>query len=110
VYDILKAMEEDLGEKISSLYVDGGASANNFLMQFQADILNVRVVRPKVIEVTALGAAYLAGLKVGYWRDIDDIRQNVGVERVFEPKMDQDTREKLLAGWKKCIAAAKGAI
>lgn len=110
VYDILKAMEEDLGEKISSLYVDGGASANNFLMQFQADILNVRVVRPKVIEVTALGAAYLAGLKVGYWRDIDDIRQNVGVERVFEPNMDQDTREKLLAGWKKCIAAAKGAI
>lgn len=109
VHDILRAMEEDLGSEIHSLFVDGGASANNFLMQFQADILGVNVVRPKVIEVTALGAAYLAGLQVGYWNDIDDIRQNVGVERVFEPKMASEIRDKLLAGWRKCIAAAKGA-
>ncbi|HEY8395827.1 MAG TPA: FGGY-family carbohydrate kinase, partial [Bacilli bacterium] len=109
VHDILRAMEEDLGSEIHSLFVDGGASANNFLMQFQADILGVNVVRPKVIEVTALGAAYLAGLQVGYWNDIDDIRQNVGVERVFEPKMASEIRDKLLAGWRKCIVAAKGA-
>ncbi|NLD25875.1 MAG: glycerol kinase GlpK, partial [Acholeplasmataceae bacterium] len=107
VHDILRAMEQDLGTSIKSLYVDGGASANNFLMQFQADILNVDVVRPRVIEVTALGTAYLAGLKVGYWESIDDIRNNVGIDRTFEPKMDSETRENLLSGWEKCIGAAK---
>ncbi|MDD3999450.1 MAG: glycerol kinase GlpK [Bacilli bacterium] len=109
VHDILRAMEEDLGYKINSLFVDGGASANNFLMQFQADILGVQVVRPKVIEVTALGAAYLAGLEVGYWQDIEDIRQNIGIERIFEPQMDVKKKEKLLSGWRKCINAAKQA-
>jgi len=110
VHDILRAMEEDLGGKIRSLFVDGGASANNFLMQFQSDILGVDVIRPKVIEVTALGAAYLAGLKVGYWRDVDDIRQNIGVERIFKPEMDAETKAKLLKGWNKCISAARGAL
>ncbi|MGI6767956.1 MAG: glycerol kinase GlpK [Bacilli bacterium] len=110
VHDILRAMEEDLGVKIRSLFVDGGASANNFLMQFQSDILGVDVIRPKVIEVTALGAAYLAGLKVGYWRDVDDIRQNIGVERIFKPEMDAETKAKLLKGWNKCISAARGAL
>jgi glycerol kinase len=107
VHDILRAMEEDLGIEINSLFVDGGASANNFLMQFQSDILGVKVVRPKVIEVTAMGAAYLAGLQVGYWRDIEDIQKNIGVERIFEPQMDEETKEHLLSGWTKCIAAAK---
>ena len=110
VHDILRAMEEDLGVKIGSLFVDGGASANNFLMQFQSDILGVDVIRPKVIEVTALGAAYLAGLKVGYWRDIDDIRKNIGVERIFKPEMDAEKKDKLLKGWNKCISAARGAL
>ena len=100
-------MEQDLGVDINCLYVDGGASANNFLMQFQSDILDVNVVRPRIIEVTALGAAYLAGLKVEYWKDIEDIRRNVGIDRIFKPKLDEKTREKLLDGWAKCLGAAK---
>jgi glycerol kinase len=107
VHDILKSMEQDLGVDINCLYVDGGASANNFLMQFQSDILDVNVVRPRIIEVTALGAAYLAGLKVEYWKDIEDIRRNVGIDRIFKPKLDEKTREKLLDGWAKCLGAAK---
>lgn len=107
VHDILKSMEQDLGVDINCLYVDGGASANNFLMQFQSDILDVNVVRPRTIEVTALGAAYLAGLKVEYWKDIEDIRRNVGIDRIFKPKLDEKTREKLLDGWAKCLGAAK---
>ncbi|HHZ17749.1 MAG TPA: glycerol kinase GlpK [Acholeplasmataceae bacterium] len=109
VHDIFRAMEEDLGRKISCLAVDGGACVNDFLMQFQADILDVRVVRPKRSEVTALGAAYLAGLNSGYWCDIEDIRRNVGIEREFLPAMEEADREKLLAGWKRAVKAAMAA-
>lgn len=109
VHDIFRAMEEDLGRKIECLAVDGGACVNDFLMQFQADILNVKVARPKQSEVTALGAAYLAGLSSGYWRDIEDIRRNVGIERYFLPKMASEEREKLLAGWSRALRAAMAA-
>lgn len=109
VRDIFRAMEEDLGRKIECLAVDGGACVNDFLMQFQADILNVKVARPKQSEVTALGAAYLAGLSSGYWRDIEDIRRNVGIERYFLPKMVPGEREKLLAGWSRALRAAMAA-
>ncbi len=107
VYDVAKAMEKDLGSPITSLNVDGGASANNFLLQFQADILKTDVVRPKVIETTALGACYLAGLTVGYWKDIEDIKSNKEIERVFKPSMDEDKRLKLVQGWDLCIERAR---
>lgn len=104
VYDVLKAMEQDLDYKIKYLNVDGGASSNNFLMQFQADLLNINVNRPKVIEVTALGACYLAGLCSGYWKDIDEIKNNLEIEKVFKPVMSSKNREELINGWKKCLA------
>lgn len=107
VYDVAKAMEKDLGSPITSLNVDGGASANNFLLQFQADILKTDVVRPRVIETTALGACYLAGLTVGYWKDIEDIKSNKEIERVFKPSMDEDKRLKLVQGWDLCIERAR---
>ncbi len=107
VYDVAKAMEKDLGSPITSLNVDGGASANNFLLQFQADILKTDVVRPKVIETTALGACYLAGLTVGYWKDIEDIKFNKEIERVFKPSMDEEKRSKLVEGWTLCIERAR---
>ena len=103
VYDLVDSMQRDAGVKIDSLNVDGGASMNNFLMQFQADILDAKVVRPKVIETTALGACYLAGLTQGYWKDIDDIRDNIKVERVFKPNMDENRRAHLLEGWAKAV-------
>ena len=90
VYDVLKAMENDLGIDIKTLCVDGGASKNNFLMQFEADILHAQVRRPKVVEVTALGAAYLAGLNIGYWKDCEDIRNNKETDKVFMPTMDNE--------------------
>lgn len=102
-YDVIKAMENDLGEQVSSLRVDGGASANNFLMQFQADILDTEVLRPECIETTALGAAYLAGLAVGFWKDKDEIRQNWTLSRTFTPSLDEERRSKLLAGWHKAV-------
>lgn len=107
VYDIYSAMEQDLGINLTALNVDGGASQNNFMLQFQADILLADVVRPKVVEVTALGAAYLAGLKIGYWKDIDDIRSNKVIERVFNPSMDLGKRERRIKGWKKAVAMAR---
>lgn len=107
VYDIVKTMSKDMGGGVTSLNVDGGASANNFLMQFQADILGIDVVRPKVIETTALGACYLAGLQVGYWKDVDDIKHNKKIERVFAPSMTAEKREKLLAGWDESIGRAR---
>lgn len=103
VYDVLKAMENDLGIDIKRLCVDGGASKNNFLMQFESDILKADVRRPKVIEVTALGAAYLAGLKVGYWKDIDEIKENKEIERVFKPSMDDKLRSEKIHGWHKAV-------
>lgn len=99
VYDVVKTMERDLGSPIQSLKVDGGASANNFLMQFQADILQTEVVRPKVIETTALGACYLAGLAVKYWANIEELQSNRQIERVFAPSMSDQQRKRLVDGW-----------
>lgn len=105
-HDIARSMEQDSGLKITSLRVDGGACANNFLMQFQSDILNSEVVRPKCIETTALGAAYLAGLATGYWKSKDDIRKNWGIDKKFQPSMPEQKRKKAVDGWKKAVKTA----
>lgn len=105
-YDILKAMEDDSDIKLTSLKVDGGAAANNFLMQFQADLIDTRVYRPKVIETTALGAAYLAGLAVGYWQDIEDIKVNWNIGKEFNPCMSKERRNNFLSGWNKAVKKA----
>lgn len=105
-YDVLKAMEEDAEVSIAGLKVDGGASANNFLMQFQADILGARVYRPECIETTALGAAYLAGLATGYWKSREEIRENWQLEKEFMHEMGEERREMLLKGWKKAVKCA----
>lgn len=107
-YDVLKAMEADSGIKLSALKVDGGASANNFLMQFQSDILNTEVRRPRCVETTAMGAAYLAGLAVGYWKDKNDVINNWNIDRKFHPEMKEDEREEKLAGWKKAVKYSFG--
>ncbi|MDU5020891.1 MAG: glycerol kinase GlpK, partial [Clostridiales bacterium] len=101
--DVLNAMEEDSKLKLKCLRVDGGASANNFLMQFQSDILNVNVDRPKIIETTALGAAYLAGLAVGFYKNKDDIKQKWVIDTEFIPKMSDKKREVLYKGWKRAV-------
>jgi len=100
-------MQEDSGITLKALKVDGGACANNFLMQFQSDILDVQVDRPEVIETTALGAAYLAGLAVGYWKDQAEIAKNWALSRSFEPKMEEDKRVELLQGWHKAIGRSR---
>lgn len=105
-FDVLKAMEQDAGLHLKSLKVDGGASANDFLMQFQADILNTLVYRPKCIETTALGAAYLAGLCVGYWKSKEEIKQNWRLSQTFMPEMQAERRNELLKGWKKAVRCA----
>ncbi|MBP3604649.1 MAG: glycerol kinase GlpK [Lachnospiraceae bacterium] len=105
-YDVLKAMEEDVGVSIEALKVDGGASANNFLMQFQADILEAKVDRPKCIETTALGAAYLAGLATGYYDNKEDICINWQLDKQFNSSMDKAARGNLLKGWKKAVQCA----
>ena len=107
VADLVQAMQRDADVKLTSINVDGGASANNFLMQFQADILNATVVRPKVTETTALGACYLAGLTCGYWNGIDDIKNNVAVDREFVPDMDEKRRQTLLDGWAHAVRQAR---
>ena len=104
VTDVIHAMEMDSGMKLNSLRVDGGASANNFLIQFQSDLLDARVVRPSCIETTALGAAYLAGLSVGFWKDAVEIQKNWKQEREFSPSITAEDRKKLLKGWKKAVA------
>ena len=106
VNDVLMAMQEDSGMPITSLRVDGGACDNDFLMQFQADILNTSVVRPYCIETTAMGAAYLAGLAVGYWRSKEDILANHVIAAEFKPQMGQAKRESLLQGWHNAVKAA----
>ena len=106
--DVLKAMEEDSGIIMSALKVDGGACANNFLMQFQADIIRTKVHRPVCIETTALGAAYLAGLAVGYWKDKEDVRRNWAVSRIFEPTMEEEYRQQLLKGWHHAVNWSRG--
>ena len=107
VYDVAKAMEKDLGSPIKSLNVDGGASANNFLLQFQADILRTNVLRPKVVETTALGACYLAGLAVGYFKDVNEIKKNKQIEREFTPQMEETCAKQLVNGWTNCIDRAR---
>ncbi|MEK3797176.1 glycerol kinase GlpK [Peribacillus sp. FSL H8-0477] len=104
--DVLSAMEADSGIKLKTLRVDGGAVKNDFLMQFQGDILNVPVERPVINETTALGAAYLAGLAVGYWESREDIASQWAIERSYEPKMEEEQRETLYKGWKKAVHAA----
>jgi len=106
--DLIDAMVEDLGENLVSLKVDGGACANNFLMQFQSDILGCEVKRPVCIETTSLGAAYLAGLATGYWESKEDVIENWQVERTFSPDMDESQKTELLAGWKKAVGCVMG--
>lgn len=101
--DVIEAMEENSSIKLKKLKVDGGAVKNNFLMQFQSDILNVPVNRPNIIETTALGAAYLAGLAVGFWSDKDEISQRWNIDKEFIPEMDKEKRESLYKGWKKAV-------
>ena len=103
VRDLLKSMESDSGKKSKELRVDGGAVENNALMQFQADIFGSDVIRPKVLETTALGAAYLAGLAVGYWKSVDEIKKQWAVEKKFEPEMEKEKAKELLHYWKKAV-------
>jgi len=103
VRDSIEAMQKDLGIKMTSLKVDGGASQNNFLMQFQSNILNCNVIRPQVVEVTALGAAYLAGLTSGYWNSIDEIIENLKIDKEFTPDINDDERDELVKGWERAI-------
>ena len=104
--DVLQAMEADSGIKLAALKVDGGASANNYLMQTQADIINAPVHRPKCVETTAMGAAYLAGLAVGYWSGMEDVRKNWAIDRVLQPAIDADARNRRVRGWNKAVKCA----
>ncbi|MBQ7147854.1 MAG: glycerol kinase GlpK [Pseudobutyrivibrio sp.] len=107
-YDVLHAMELDSGKHLTALKVDGGASNNNFLMQFQSDIINTDVLRPSCVETTAMGAAYLAGLAVGYWKSKEDVIQNWSVDREFKPAMTDADRTAAIKGWTKAVAATRG--
>lgn len=106
--DVLQAMQSDSGVKLRSLRADGGASANNFLMEFQADVTGVPIVRPKCVETTALGAAYLAGLAVGYWNGRDEIASNAEIDRIFQSDMPERKREQLLSGWNRAVERSRG--
>ena len=106
-YDVLTAMENDSGMKLSKLNVDGGASANNLLMQMQADIIQTEVNRPKCVETTAAGAAYLAGLAVGYWKNKEDVLSNISIEKTFVPKISREEQEKKIAKWHKAVEHAR---
>ncbi|MFN1835548.1 glycerol kinase GlpK [Balneola sp. MJW-20] len=110
VNDVIKAMEADSGIDIKELRVDGGATVNDTLMQFQSDILGIPLIRPAILETTALGAAYLAGLAVGFWKDVDDIRNQWVTDKRFEPAMDQDQVNKITLKWDKAISKSKGWI
>ena len=106
-HDVVQAMEADAGCSLNSLKVDGGASQNNFLMQFQADIVNTKIERPKIVENTALGAAYLAGLTVGFWKDQEELKTRQKTVRTFEPKMQETERQEKLEGWNRAVSTAK---
>lgn len=106
-YDVLTAMENDSGMKLSKLNVDGGASANNLLMQMQADIIQTEVNRPKCVETTAAGAAYLAGLAVGYWKSKEDVLTNISIEKTFKPEISREEQEKKIAKWHKAVEHAR---
>jgi len=105
-YDVLKAMEADSGIQIKELRVDGGATVNSALMQFQSDILHCKVVRPKITETTALGAAYLAGLAVGFWKNVEEIQQQWQIDQSFAPAMETDKRNQLVNGWQRAVKAS----
>jgi len=105
-YDVLRSMEADTGISIAELRVDGGATVNDRLMQFQSDILSTKVIRPRITETTALGAAYLAGLAVGYWPDVESIQQQWQVDREFRPSMEKDLRLRNIEGWKRAVKAS----
>ncbi|WP_026510505.1 glycerol kinase GlpK [Butyrivibrio sp. LC3010] len=107
-YDVLHCMELDSGKHLTALKVDGGASMNNFLMQFQSDIIDTNVLRPSCVETTAIGAAYLAGLAVGYWTSKEDVIKNWAVDREFKPQMPDTERTKALKGWNQAVAATRG--
>ena len=106
-YDVLTAMETDSGMKLSKLNVDGGASANNLLMQMQADIIQTEVNRPKCVETTAAGAAYLAGIAVGYWKSKEDVLSNISIEKTFKPQISREEQEKKIAKWHKAVEHAR---
>lgn len=108
VNDVIAAMEADSGITLSALKVDGGACANNFLMQFQSDIINAPVNRPVCVETTAMGAAYLAGLAVGYWQNKEEVIKNWQIDKVFKPEMEEDIRKKSIAGWNKAVKCSYG--
>jgi glycerol kinase len=105
--EVLEAMQKDSGEKLAELRVDGGASANDLLMQFQADLLGVPVVRPRVLETTALGAAYLAGLTVALWKSREELAQQWKAARRFEPAMESSTRQALMSRWREAVSRAR---
>jgi glycerol kinase len=104
--EVVRAMEADAGAAIRELRVDGGAVANNLLMQFQADVVGVKVVRPELTETTAMGAAYLAGLAVGFWKDVEEIRKQWKADRSFEPDGKENIAS-LVSGWNKAVKACK---
>ena len=105
--DVLDAMQQDSGIKLAALKVDGGAVANDFLMQFQADMMHTPVVRPTRIETTAMGAAFLAGLAVGFWKSSEELEDKFSVDREFIPQMDRDDRAKRYNGWKKAVERSR---
>ena len=106
--DVLSAMEADSGISLSALKVDGGAAANNYLLQTQADIISAPVLRPRCVETTAMGAAYLAGLAVGYWSDLEEIRHNWSIDRTFQPEIPEEKRTAMIRGWKQAVDACSG--
>jgi glycerol kinase len=106
--DLLFAMEKDSGIRLEALKVDGGASANNFIMQFQSDIIGTPVLRPRCVETTAMGAAYLAGLAVGYWKSKEDVKKNWAIDRTFTPEMGDIERDQKLNGWHRAVRCAFG--
>lgn len=108
VNDVLQAMKSDAGLQLSTLKVDGGASANNFLMQTQANVSDAPVNRPRCVETTAMGAAYLAGLAVGYWKDKEEVVKNWAIDKTFTPNIENEKREKMLRGWKRAVKRSYG--
>ena len=105
--DVLRAMRADSGIQLAALKVDGGASANDFLMQIQADLIQAPVHRPVCVETTAMGAAYLAGLAVGYWENKEDVIKNWSIDRIFQPEIGNEERDQRLAGWNRAVACAR---
>jgi len=106
--DVLESIASDTGSRLTELKVDGGAATNDYLMQLQADIIGTKVIRPKVTETTSLGCVYAAGLAVGFWKDLDELRKLWKVDKVFQPRWSEEKREKMYRGWKAAVNRAKG--